>query len=128
MENKNVSPKIHLFTKLNKLRDNQLVMITLPTGEKYKLDVAGLKEFINADVVKELNKIKEQIKDVKVTKASIIDAFKRSSSISFGKPLNMLSDVGIEKLKPKGVIYSDGKRVRAYLNGKWHTLKIDDGK
>ena len=59
MSNKDVTPKVHLFDKLDKLQDKQTLMIILPTGEKYKVSVAELKEFINVDVFKQLDEIKD---------------------------------------------------------------------
>lgn len=126
MSNKDVTPKVHLFDRLDKLHNDAVIMVMLPTGEKYQSTVMELKQFTNVDVLKEINQIKEDLKEMKVTKAAILKAFKKSSSVGFGKPLNILADIGVEKTKVKGNFYSDGKRVRVNLNGKWHTLKLDN--
>lgn len=126
MTNKDVTPKVHLFDKLDKLQDEQTLMVILPGGEKLQASVLELKQFILKDVLREIEEIEENTKKLKVTRESVLSAFKKVKSINFGKPFNILADIGIEKIKTKGTLYSDGKRVRVNLDGKWRTLKLED--
>lgn len=125
MSNKDITPKVHLFKKLKKFKDTQFIMIVLPDGAKLQASIGDFKEYIQIDVNKKLQKLENKIEDIKITRESLIDVFKKSKSISFGKPFNILADVGIEKLKTKGIIYSDGNRVRVNLGGNWHTFKLE---
>lgn len=125
MNNKNVTPQVHLFDKVSKLKDTQLIMIIFPDGSKWQISIKEFKEYTQKDVNKRLDRLEDKIKDIKITRESMINAFNKNKSISFGKPFNILADVGIEKIKTKGIMYSDGKRVRINLNGKWHTLKLE---
>ena len=118
MNNKDITPKVHLFGKLDKLSDTQLLMIVLPDGEKLQTSVGELKQFI-------LEGVKEP-EQQELTKEAIIKLFVKDSIFNVGIPLCILANVSIEKYKLPGVIYSDGERIRTFLKGKWVTLKTED--
>jgi hypothetical protein len=121
-----MSPQVHKLLEINTLRDDYYIMVVLPNGEKRKMKAHKLKEYIQKESIDKLKSLEDTMKQFKITKETIIKAFSKSKSVSFGKPFNIALSSGVEKTGKKGDLYVGSKEFRVNIGGKWHTVMLKE--
>lgn len=122
MSSKDIAPKIHLFSELEKIDDTNVILVLDSNGDKYKTTIKQLKELLNFAVLNEIELLRKEITENKVTKEFLLSLFNKDKSVTLGVPFNIKGNVGIESKGNDGTIYSTKNEVRVKLGNTWYTL------